>query len=278
MNKVNITNPGMALAALSNPSPAEIREAIAEFNEDLRDDARAVATAEDTWHMVLMGETGTGKTQIIEDTMRELLGEQSTTTWAHWKGAISPYGLYEMLYDYRNAKVIVIDDTDSVYEKIEAVNVLKAAMDTKKVRPVSWVSNATKVQPGTPSQFFMEARIILITNTDLKIRNPDGRTNKMQRNMDPLIGRIASVVETGFPDNVWRMENIRYLHETNKLRVFKEKNIDDLKVQNMLLDFLDQHKDLGGVLHLRHVGHLCNYYKQFPTRWQKKFLKGMAGA
>lgn len=80
----------------------------------------------------------------VEQTCMKLLGPEGKK-WKHIKGGkVSPFGLYQHLFQWRDNKVIVFDDTDSVWGHEDTVNMLKSALDTYPTRKISWVSNMTK--------------------------------------------------------------------------------------------------------------------------------------
>jgi len=96
--------------------------------------------------LIVAGMAGMGKTFHVEKTMKALLGtsQGADAKWRHRKGAkLSPFGLYMDLFMNRNDMTIVYDDSDSVWNDKDSVNILKSAIDTYKVRQVSWPSKAT---------------------------------------------------------------------------------------------------------------------------------------
>lgn len=96
--------------------------------------------------LIVAGMAGMGKTFHVEKEMKALQGspEGPTATWRHRKGAkLSPFGLYMDLFMNRNDMTLVYDDSDSVWNDKDSVNILKSAIDTYKVRKVSWPSRST---------------------------------------------------------------------------------------------------------------------------------------
>jgi hypothetical protein len=81
-------------------------------------------------------------------------------------GQMTPLCLYGHLYRNKDAgRILVLDDIDSVFKKLEGVNILKAAMDTKKVRNISWASSTHLISAtGTPETFEYSGGVILISN------------------------------------------------------------------------------------------------------------------
>jgi|GEM_PF-1995171 len=96
--------------------------------------------------LIVAGMAGIGKTFGVETTMQSILGSPNgpTAKWRHRKGAkLSPFGLYMDLFMNRSDMTLVYDDSDSVWNDKDSVNILKSAIDTYKVRTVSWPSRAT---------------------------------------------------------------------------------------------------------------------------------------
>jgi hypothetical protein len=81
-------------------------------------------------------------------------------------GHMSTLSLYGNLYHYREpGNVLVLDDIDSVMSKIEGVNILKAAMDTKPSRRINWESSSALLNKiNVPTGFDFEGSVILISN------------------------------------------------------------------------------------------------------------------
>ena len=80
----------------------------------------------------------------VETTCAKILGSEGKK-WKHVKGGkISPFGLFSTLFQWRDNKVIVFDDTDSVWGHDDTINMLKSALDTYDIRKITWTSQMTK--------------------------------------------------------------------------------------------------------------------------------------
>lgn len=77
-------------------------------------------------------------------------------------GAMSPLGLYRTLYE-NSESILVFDDCDSILTNPNAVNILKAVLDTSGDGTVSWVSPAVQ-NAGMPTQFSFTGHVIFISN------------------------------------------------------------------------------------------------------------------
>ena len=115
--------------------------------------------------LVLTGMAGVGKTHLVKETLKGL-GLNESTDFVHFKGRTTAAGLYITLYNNSN-KIIVFDDCDSVFRDDDAVNILKAALDSYDTRRISYISSKPlKDEWGNPlpAQFEFTGRIIFISN------------------------------------------------------------------------------------------------------------------
>ena len=88
--------------------------------------------------------------------------------FVHFKGCATAAGLFITLYE-NSDKIIVLDDCDSVFKDDDAVNILKAALDSYDTRKISYISTKTlKDEFGSevPRHFEFTGRIIFISNID----------------------------------------------------------------------------------------------------------------
>lgn len=123
--------------------------------------------------LVISGLAGLGKTFDVEYTLNEMRIDYIPVS-----GDITTSGLFEILFKNRD-KLILFDDTDSVFDSKESINLLKAVLDTKPKRKVSRIlkthfdsfgmsdNEIQKIYEETnklPKQFEFIGRIIFITN------------------------------------------------------------------------------------------------------------------
>ena len=108
--------------------------------------------------LVVSGSGGLGKTHTVMATINEH-GDSKNVVVV--KGYSSPRSLFNTLRDNASS-VIVFDDCDSVLNDVNAVNILKSAIDTSPVRIVSWLTAR-----GDDDTFRFDGRIIFISNQSL---------------------------------------------------------------------------------------------------------------
>ena len=115
--------------------------------------------------LVITGGAGLGKTYLVKKTLTEM-GLEEAKQFVHFKGRATAAGLFVTLYENCD-KIIVLDDCDSVFKDDDAVNILKAALDSYDTRKLSYIS--TKPLKDTygdpvPRHFEFTGKIIFISN------------------------------------------------------------------------------------------------------------------
>lgn len=138
--------------------------------------------------LIVSGSAGVGKTFELEKKLSDAEARKTIRSYEATKGSISAIGLYQTLWNNRaRGQVTLLDDIDRVFYDDEALNILKAALDTSVRRTISW-SKASKFlkDEDIPNRFEYEGQIIFITNLDLdRIVAKGGR-------LAPHIGALQS--------------------------------------------------------------------------------------
>lgn len=90
--------------------------------------------------MLVTGSGGTGKTHTVTETLKEE-GYTEGKDYDKVTGTASARGMYEKLF-LNHDGFVLFDDCDGIFADKDAVNILKGALDTSKVRKISWLSAA----------------------------------------------------------------------------------------------------------------------------------------
>jgi hypothetical protein len=115
--------------------------------------------------LVITGMAGVGKTHLVKETLKQM-GLKESYDFEHFKGKATAAGLYMTLYA-NSDKIVVLDDCDSVFKDDDAVNILKAALDSYDTRQISYISTKPlKDEYGEPipARFEFTGKIIFISN------------------------------------------------------------------------------------------------------------------
>lgn len=142
--------------------------------------------------LIISGPAGVGKSYGVEKVLERLnfqhiLAEDGKEKYELITGGTSPIGLYKKLWDNRKeGRVLVFDDCDSALNDELMINMLKAAMDTKKKRKLCWMKESRVLaEEGIPNNFTFEGSIIFLTN--LKF---DHAPRKIATHLEAIMSRV----------------------------------------------------------------------------------------
>lgn len=138
-------------------------------------------------NLIINGPAGVGKSHAVET----FLGKYAQGRYKVVKGHMTPLSLYGNLYFHRDPNsILILDDIDSVFKKIEGVNLLKAAMDTGSVRRINWESSNALKGVGIPDSFEFKGKVILISNIGFSV----ARKSSISAHLDALKDRSFNIV------------------------------------------------------------------------------------
>jgi hypothetical protein len=116
--------------------------------------------------LLVTGQPGLSKTTTVLRTLN-VMGLVEGVGFAVYKGHTSPLGLFQTIWNEQKAgnnRIIIFDDCDAALGR-DGINLVKAALDDKPKRVVSFISS--KLPHGVPTQFEFDGRIIFISNLPL---------------------------------------------------------------------------------------------------------------
>ena len=243
-------------------SDAEIVERIRERFDMLKDMTKAVKKGS-VRAMIVSGPPGVGKSHGVEEVLdryatMETLGAGKTHEVI--KGAMSPIGLYCKLFNMADkGKVVVFDDCDSIFQDDLSLNILKAALDSKKNRWIHWNTDSFKLRnEGVPDKFKFEASAIFITN--LKFDKVEGKLREHLSALESRCHYMDLTIDTD-KDKVLRIK-----------QVVQDGMLDDRKldteVKEDIMDFVDINKNRLRELSLRTVLKVADLAEAFPNKWE----------
>jgi len=244
-------------------SDDEVIERIRERFDMLKDMTKAVKKGA-VRAMIVSGPPGVGKSHGVEevldryDTLETLGGGKK---YEVVKGAMSPIGLYVKLYNYKEKdQVLVFDDCDAIFEEPLALNILKAALDSKKKRTIHWNTDSFKLRnEGVPDSFEFKGSAIFITNLDFH----DVKSKKIRSHLEALESRCH------YMDLTISTEREKMLRIA---QVIRDGMLDSYKlsdeVKEEIIDFVDINKKRLRELSLRTVLKVADLALAFPSNWE----------
>ncbi len=254
----------VADSAVAHITDEELIEKTRARFQVLTDMTKAVK-AGDVRAMIVTGPPGVGKSFGVEEVLTKddlfnTLGERKPR-YEIVKGAMSAIGLYAKLYEFSDAKnIIVFDDCDSVLLDDLSLNILKAALDSSKKRTISWNTDSRLLRSeGIPDRFEFKAGAIFITN--IKFENV--RSKKLQDHLAALESRchyIDLTIDT-------EREKMLRIKQITKDGMLSEYGLSE-EVQDEIVDFIDLNKKRLRELSLRTVLKVADLAKAFPSKWE----------
>jgi hypothetical protein len=207
--------------------------------------------------LIVNGPPGVGKTHSVDVYLKKYAKDNYKVISGH----MTLLSLYSVLYGYRKkGQIVVLDDVDSVFSKVEGVNILKAAMDTKAVRNIHWESPSGLLNTmGLPKSFEFHGGVILISNIGF-----GGTNGKLVAHLLALKDRsycipIAESTENSLFKQICFMVLERGLMTSLEV---------PLEHQQMLLEYIEENQKHFHTLSLRTVVKLSKLFNLDPIDWR----------
>ncbi len=241
---------------------AEIVERIRQRFDMLQDMTKAVKKG-DVRAMIVSGPPGVGKSHGVEqvlDRYKTLEAIGGAKNHEVIKGAMSPIGLYCKLFKMADkGKVVVFDDCDGIFQDDLSLNILKAALDSKKKRTIHWNTDSFKLRnEGVPDQFNFEASAIFITNMKF-----DKVKGKLREHLSALESR-CHYMDLTIDSDKDKMLRIKQVTQDGMLDAYKISE----EVKKEIVDFVDINKNRLRELSLRTVLKVADLAVSFPNKWE----------
>lgn len=211
--------------------------------------------------IIISGPPGLGKSHGVRRALRELeQGEEEDRTHVDYiSGSITAVGLYIALWGARHGGVVILDDCDQVFRDEEAMNVLKAALDSHQERIISWRKMANwldelEIEP----KFTFEGRIIFLTNLDFE-RAAQG-ASATSAHAAALLDRslYLSLTIRSKRDIMMRVRQV----VSDVLPELEEEELRDV------LDFVEEHRERFYNLSLRLIHQIGLCRRADPENWK----------
>lgn len=254
--------------AQSNETDAEVIERVRERFDILEDMTRAVKKG-DVRAMIVSGAPGVGKSFGVERVlskhglMADIANDEKLKKYEVVKGAMSAIGLYSKLYEYSDAKsILVFDDCDSVLLDDLSLNILKAALDTSKKRMIHWNTDSRLLRSeGVPNSFEFKGGAIFITN----INFANVKSKKLQDHLAALESRCHYIDLTIHTERE-KMLRIRQITGDGMLAEYGFTSEQEAEI----IEFIDANKKSLRELSLRTVLKTADLMRTFGgDKWKR---------
>mgnify|MGYP001219595343 CR=1 FL=1 len=232
---------------------------------DMLEDMTKAAKKGTVRAMIVSGPPGVGKSFGVEKVLGKhdliaTLGEKAPR-YEVVKGAMSAIGLYCKLFNFADKdNVLVFDDCDSVLLDDLSLNILKAALDSKKSRRIHWNTDSFKLRnEGVPDSFEFKGSAIFITN----IKFDNVKSKKLRDHLEALESR-CHYIDLTIDTEREKMLRIKQITGDGMLDEYAlgEGVVDEI------VDFVDINKKRLRELSLRTVLKVADLAKAFPDRWE----------
>jgi hypothetical protein len=215
--------------------------------------------------MIVSGPPGVGKSHGVEKVLGKhemiaALGDRPAK-YEVVKGAMSAIGLYCKLYKHADKdNILVFDDCDSVFSDELSLNILKAALDSKKTRKICWNTDSCKLRnEGVPDSFNFQGSAIFITN----IKFDNVKSKKMRDHLSALESRCHYMDLTIDTDR----EKMLRIKQITKDGMLDDYGLSEFVVEE-IVEYMESNKGKLRELSLRTVLKIADLAKAFPTKWE----------
>jgi hypothetical protein len=258
----DVTDYAMQLALVESDDEAmdRIQETFDIFDEMVDTCAEGI-----TRGLVVSGPPGIGKSfgvlaKLKEANMfRTIKGDQAW--YDEVSGAATPIALYKKLYDNRfPGFVTVFDDCDNILYDEVSLNLLKAALDSKKTRNLSWLAESRALRDEEiPNTFEFEGSVIFLTNTKF-----DGAKGKIADHLQAIVSR-CHYLDLSIDSQRDQLLRIKQIVREGML---DEYNFEGDEAQ-MIVDYIENNSIYMRELSLRMVKKIADLVKAKPDRWER---------
>ena len=262
-NLPELINDIPAFETFTEPTEDEILAKILDIDESFKELVYAVANGSIN-SLILSGAPCLGKSHDVN----KILTEKNGGEWGHvfWRGYIKATGLFKLLFENRQrGQILVLDDTDAVFDDDVALNILKAALEIKPVRMIGWGSEKEFISEDgevIPRHFEYQGSVIFLSNLSIrKMIEQGGKNSKHHAALESRSLIFDIKIETP-------LEFLMKIKLKMKDGLLDDHNLTDSQ-QNEVFQFMeDNHKKLTE-LSLRMAEKLAILYKSNPTKWKK---------
>jgi len=217
--------------------------------------------------MIVVGPPGVGKSYGVEQQLEKasIMTELASRPRPYdvVKGAMSAIGLYTKLFNYKEKdNVLVFDDCDSVLQDELSLNIIKAALDSKKERRICWNTDSYKLRnEGVPDTFLFKGSAIFITN----VKFDNIKSKKLQDHLQAVQSR-CHYLDLTLDTMRDKLLRIKQIAGTGAL--FKDYDLNGQQCDE-ILDFLTENCEKLNEVSLRMALKVADLRKVSNTNWRE---------
>jgi hypothetical protein len=207
--------------------------------------------------LIVNGPPGVGKSYAVGQFLQKHVSQKHKTISGH----MTLLSLYAALYHHKDAgRVLVLDDVDSVFGKVEGLNLLKAAMDTKSTRNIHWESSSAMLNAmGLPTSFVFKGSVILITNVGF-----GGASHKCMAHLNALKDRSYCIPIADSGEDSCFKQICYMVLKRNMLKPYGFSKT----VETQLLNYVAKNRNRLYTVSLRTMVKLADTYQNNPSNWR----------
>ena len=214
--------------------------------------------------LIVNGPSGLGKTYSVNS----YLEKYAKGNFKIISGHMTFLSLYVALYAHRESgKILVLDDVDSVFSKLEGLNILKAVMDTTEHRTVHWASSSHILSNlGIPQSFNYCGGVVLISNIGF-----GGEKSKVLAHLNALKDRSYCIpIADGSEESLFKQVCFMVLKRGLLTKMGVEEG-----AQLRLLNYIELNKKKLTTISLRTLYKLAEIYKMDSDNWEDMANQGL---
>jgi len=215
--------------------------------------------------LVVSGPPGIGKSFGVIAKLKEANMFRTIRGDAPWydevSGAATPIALFKKLYNNRfPGFVTVFDDCDNIlYDEI-SLNLLKAALDSKKTRNLSWLAESRALRDEEiPDTFEYEGSVIFLTNTKF-----DQSRGKIADHLAAIVSR-CHYMDLSIDSQRDQLLRIKQIVREGMLDEYDFKYNEE----QMIVQYIEENSIYMRELSLRMVKKIADLVSSKPDRWER---------
>lgn len=215
--------------------------------------------------LIISGPPGVGKSWDVTDALEvysthdKLRGISNVEVVS---GMTTPLSMYMKLHEFKDpGQVIVFDDCDSVLYDEDSLNILKAALDSRETRVISWNTTSRKLEKeDVPNRFQYQGSIIFITNVKLDNVRKESR---LRLHLEAILSRCMYYEMTmgATSDILLRIK-----------QVMQDGMLDKYKLppngQEIIYKYIVDNKNDLHELSLRMITKIADLMSSKPDKWE----------